>query len=785
MRQQHQAGATAAGLRPRRKGGGEAAPQDEGPSPSPSPSPGTGTGTGVATTADADADGATNASTRTIDDEGHDDGLATVMPRGSGVDPDPAMVGWWSAEGLALALLSSGSAVALGAGTAHAEAAANPPALVPPPAPTPAPVPEQGGDRQPAPPPVLPDDAEADSRPTPAPPPDPAPPVVAPPDEPSPALDVDPPAAGRLISRTALLATTGQQQVFLSTAGEELGADVRFEVSRDGGATWATTGASLNSLLDGDYQFRALVTDAAGNSSHSAAQTLNIDATPPRVGAMRIELGTDTGISAFDRISQTRDVDLSAEASPGTLSFEHSIDGGLTWSTVDPAVRDLPDGDHLFRAVLTDAFGRSATSAAVSVTVDTLAPAIGRLDLVAPGGQGDATSGYVLKQASFSFSLDGGADTASFHEVSTNGGLDWLRCGASPAGLLDGDYLFRAGAVDAAGNTALSNVVAVRVDTREAVAGSLLLTGFADSGSDALDRVTSIDHFVLALTGTAASAVSTGFQVTRSGTQTWVDTSAAQSALSDGNWQYRGAVVDADGSTHYTRAITVRIDTAPPTAVKLSVADLDDTGGNATDGITRDNTFRLQIGGGAGRSSVAYENSTNGGRTWQACGDTLNDLADGSYLFRAWAIDAAGNRDSSASRAITIDTSAPAPGHLVLEDFEDTGLAADLSTTDASFSLALAGQDAGATVLFERSDDAGVNWFATATAQRDLAPGSHHYRATVSDLAGNTATTGVIEVRIDAPDPLSAGLARDVWLPRDPGLTAIGAAIAGGAPLAV
>ena len=54
----------------------------------------------------------------------------------------------------------------------------------------------------------------------------------------------------------------------LTLSGQEAGASVAYQVSLNGGAFTATT-ASQSGLADGDYQFRALVTDAAGNTSTS------------------------------------------------------------------------------------------------------------------------------------------------------------------------------------------------------------------------------------------------------------------------------------------------------------------------------------------------------------------------------------------------------------------------------------------------------------------------------------------------------------------------------------
>jgi hypothetical protein len=50
--------------------------------------------------------------------------------------------------------------------------------------------------------------------------------------------------------------------------GQEAGTTVVYQVSKDDGA-WTTTTASQTNLTDGVYQFKAIVTDVAGNSAET------------------------------------------------------------------------------------------------------------------------------------------------------------------------------------------------------------------------------------------------------------------------------------------------------------------------------------------------------------------------------------------------------------------------------------------------------------------------------------------------------------------------------------
>src|SRR5204862_388213 len=99
-------------------------------------------------------------------------------------------------------------------------------------------------------------------------------------------IDNAAPAAGTLsstgLSDTGSSSSDGitQDNTFnLSLSGNGAGSIV-YEVSLNGGG-WTTTTASQSVLPDGPHQFRATVTDAAGNSSATAPISVTVDNTAP------------------------------------------------------------------------------------------------------------------------------------------------------------------------------------------------------------------------------------------------------------------------------------------------------------------------------------------------------------------------------------------------------------------------------------------------------------------------------------------------------------------------
>uniref|UniRef100_UPI0019183E3F beta strand repeat-containing protein n=1 Tax=Psychrobacter sanguinis TaxID=861445 RepID=UPI0019183E3F len=65
----------------------------------------------------------------------------------------------------------------------------------------------------------------------------------------------------------------------LSLSGQEAGSSVVYQVSADNGATWTTTTIAQSNVADGNYQYRAIVTDAAGNSATTRPLTNIVDTT--------------------------------------------------------------------------------------------------------------------------------------------------------------------------------------------------------------------------------------------------------------------------------------------------------------------------------------------------------------------------------------------------------------------------------------------------------------------------------------------------------------------------
>jgi len=136
--------------------------------------------------------------------------------------------------------------------------------------------------------------------------------------------------------------------------------------------------SSLSGLADGSYQFRAVVTDPAGNSSNTSAISVIVDNTAPEAGTLSFVDLTDTGSNDTPDITKDGTFDLSlsgnSDTNGTTVVYQQSLNGGGWTDLGSSSLSGLADGSYQFRAVVTDPAGNSSNTSAISVIVDNTAP---------------------------------------------------------------------------------------------------------------------------------------------------------------------------------------------------------------------------------------------------------------------------------------------------------------------------------------------------------------------------------------------------------------------------
>ena len=294
---------------------------------------------------------------------------------------------------------------------------------------------------------------------------------------------------------------------------------VAYEYSTNGGGTWQSTGASFNSTAvpDGNVDLHVVATDAAGNTTTSAAVASLADNTKPAT--------TDNAPSGWQSSPVT--VTLTAnDGGSGVNVTEYSVDGNPSYtvgtSVAIPAPADgSNDGAHTIAYFSADNAGNIETIKSTTVLIDATPPTCPSC----------AAADYLRGTVTLSADPDsGGAGIKSVaFEYTDAGGSTWTTIGTDTTGpgpytadwdttpVPDGHYDLRIQITDNADNvttTSLPDKVVDNTAPDVALVGAptegQLVSGtiaIAASASDATSPVASVKFFVRgSLLGTDTAA---------------------------------------------------------------------------------------------------------------------------------------------------------------------------------------------------------------------------------------------------------------------------------------
>ncbi|WP_342371227.1 biofilm-associated Ig-like repeat protein Blp1 [Acinetobacter sp. D009] len=410
-------------------------------------------------------------------------------------------------------------------------------------------------------------------------------------------VDTTAPQAGELIlsdlTDTGVSATdqiTQDKNFNLKLEGQESGSRVTYLVSIDDGKTWQETTVAQKDLTDGIYQFKAVITDVAGNTSETAIQKVVVDTTAPQAGELTLSALADTGISATDQITQdkTFDLKISGQEVNSQITYWISKDEGKTWQETTVAQKDLTDGIYQFKAVITDVAGNKSETAIQKVVVDTTAPQAGELSLSDLSDTGVSATDQITQDKIFDLKISGQEVNSQItYWISKDDGKTWQETTVAQKDLTDGVYQYKAIVTDIAGNTSETAIQKVVVDTTAPQAGELTLSDLSDTGVSATDQITQDNNFTLKLAQPIVigeqAALLDHYEVSTDEGKTWQETTAEQKDLADGSYLYKAVVTDLAGNTSETGVEKVIIDNS------LNIESTTVT----VKSITEDNTISL------------------------------------------------------------------------------------------------------------------------------------------------------------------------------------------------
>ena len=541
-------------------------------------------------------------------------------------------------------------------------------------------------------------------------------------------------------------------------------ASLKFQYRPTSGGLWLdactdTTSpysCSVDTSTIGDnlYDFRALATDNAGNTTASTIYTpRRLDNTPPTVTM------DDPGAYLSGTISTT------AQASDGggiaSVVIQRRTTPAGAWTTICTDTTSpyscslntttLTNGQNYdFQAIATDNASRVTTSTPVtSRMVDNAAPTSvtftnpgtplsGTVTL--SGGASDTHSGIATVTMQYS---PAGAGTWSAGCVDTTSPYS---CSFDTSTISDGVYDFRSLAADRAGNTTASSTTTnIRVDNF-APAVTMTDPGVALRGTVTLGATAS----------DGGGIANVKIERSPAGAGTWTtvctDTSSPYSCsfttttVTDGLYDFRATATD-NAARSATSTVTSRIDNTVPTGVTMT-----DPGSPISGSVTFQGTASDSGSGIASLTFLYYDGVSwitlcTATSTPYSCTLDTTTIPDGTYWMLSYATDAAGN--GTASSLLTnrmVDNTAPTA------TMGDPGA---LGGTETLTATAADGSGSGVTsVKIQYKLNSGSTWSDVCTDSSSpylctldttaLPEGEHYdFRAISTDGAGLTTTSAV------------------------------------------
>ncbi|MEX2255948.1 MAG: Ig-like domain-containing protein, partial [Acidimicrobiia bacterium] len=514
---------------------------------------------------------------------------------------------------------------------------------------------------------------------------------------------------------------------------------VAFQRSPAAAGTWTQIGTDAVSpfatnldttaLGDGQYDLRAVTTDAAGNTFTSAAITVRIDNTDP----------TGSVTAPADAANVRDTVTLASDSADGgsgvdTVQFQRSPIGAGTWTNQAASWNTTAqtDGQYDLRVITTDVAGNSFTSATITVRVDNTLPT-GAVTAPTDGASVRSTVSLTSNSADAGGS---GVDSVQFQRSPASAGA-WTNQAASwdTTAQADGQYDVRVVTTDLAGNVFTSSAVTVTVDN---TAPNTTITANPADPSN-----TDAPSFSF-----SSSEGSSTFEVRIDG-GAWTASTSPKSytGVADGAHTFQVRATDAAGNVDATPdSYTWVVDTTNPTGSVTAPTDAANVRGTIT------LTSNSADAGGSGVATVQFQRSPIGAGTWtnQAASWNTTAVSDGQYDLRVTTTDAAGNSFTSATITVRVDNTDPTGS--VTAPADAANVRGTITLTSNSADAGGSGVD---TVQFQLSPIGAGTWTNQAASWNTtgVSDGQYDLRVVTTDLAGNIFTSATITVRVDNTNP--------------------------------
>ncbi|MFD3284916.1 BapA/Bap/LapF family large adhesin [Alteromonas macleodii] len=528
-----------------------------------------------------------------------------------------------------------------------------------------------------------------------------------------------------------------------------------YTATNNGDGTWTLADNVVATLAEGSYPTSVTATDAAGNTVTNTG-TVVIDTTAPTVAINDLTTNDTTP----ELTGTVNDPNAVVVVTIDGNDYTATNNGDGTWTLADNAVAALAEGSYPTSVTATDAAGNTVTNTG-TVIIDTTAPTVAINDLTTNDTTPELTGTVNDPNTVVVVTIDGNDYTAT-----NNGDGTWTLADNAVATLAEGSYPTSVSATDAAGNT-VTNTGTVIIDvTAPTVAINDLTTN--DTTPELTGTVNDPNAVVV------VTINGNDYTATNNGDGTWTLADNVVATLAEGSYPTSVSATDAAGNT-VTSTGTVVIDTTAPT-VAINDLTTNDTTPELTGTVNDPNAVVVVTIDGND-----YTATNNGDGTWTLADNIVALLAEGNYTAVVTATDAVGNLATDTG-TVVIDTSIDENNNGQTVTFDsisnDSGVAGDFITSDSTLifngtvdlgdNTTLTVTVDGTSYTFgtdpELTIDGSGNWSLDLTGTT-LPAGTYAVVATVTDEAGNSASTASQNVVVQALDAINDGNTVDMGEP--------------------
>ncbi|QDG37652.1 Ig-like domain repeat protein [Alteromonas mediterranea] len=528
-----------------------------------------------------------------------------------------------------------------------------------------------------------------------------------------------------------------------------------YTATNNGNGTWTLADDVVATLAEGSYPTSVSATDAAGNTVTNSG-TVVIDTTAPTVAINDLTTNDTTP----ELTGTVNDPNAVVVVTIDGNDYTATNNGNGTWTLADDVVATLAEGSYSTSVTATDDAGNTDTDTG-TVVIDTTAPTVAINDLTTNDTTPELTGTVNDPNAIVVVTIDGNDYTAT-----NNGNGTWTLADDVVATLAEGSYSTSVSATDAAGNTVTNSGTVVIDTTAPTVTINDLTTN--DTTPELTGTVNDPNAVVV------VTIDGNDYTATNNGDGTWTLADDVVATLAEGSYPTSVSATDAAGNT-VTNTGTVIIDVTAPT-VAINDLTTNDTTPELSGSIDDPNAIVVVTIDGND-----YTATNNGDGTWTLADNIVALLAEGNYTATVTATDAVGNVATDTS-AVVIDTSIDENNNGQTVTFDsisnDSGVAGDFITSDSTLifngtvdlgdNTTLTVTVDGTSYTFgtdpELTIDGSGNWSLDLTGTT-LPAGTYAVVATVTDEAGNSASTASQNVVVQALDAINDGNTVDMGEP--------------------